>query len=159
MSFQWGNTIRVISIGLMVLVATSGQKVWAEDWPRWRGPRLDGISRETGLLKEWPKEGPKQLWTAPLSGGFSSVAVADRRVFTQTRDKSQEVVVCLDAATGRDLWRYRYDCDYGAYRTFTGGARPQARTGPRATPAVDGDRVYTLGATGILLCLEATTGQ
>jgi outer membrane protein assembly factor BamB len=94
-----------------------------------------------------------------LSGGFSSVAVADGRVFTQTKEKNQEVVVCLDAATGKGRWRYRYDCDYGTHPSFTGGARPQARTGPRATPAVDGDRVYSLGATGILLCLETKTGR
>jgi hypothetical protein len=76
-----------------------------------------------------------------------------------TKDNNQEVVVCLDAATGKDLWRYRYDCDYSAYPTFTGGGMPQSRTGPRATPAVDGDRVYTLGATGVLLCLEAAIGK
>jgi outer membrane protein assembly factor BamB len=85
--------------------------------------------------------------------------VADGRLFTQTKENNQEVVVCLDAATGKDLWRYRYDCDYAAYRSFTGGGRPQARTGPRATPAVVGDRVYSLGATGVLLCLETRTGK
>jgi outer membrane protein assembly factor BamB len=110
-------------------------------------------------LTEWPKDGPRQLWKAPLSGGFSSVAVVDGRVFTQTKEKNQEVVVCLDATSGKDLWRYRYDCDYAAHKTFTGGGMPASRTGPRATPAVDGDRVYTLGATGILLCLEAKTGK
>src|SRR5262249_21871732 len=114
---------------------------------------------ETGLLKEWPKDGPRQLWKAELSGGFSSVVVADGRVFTLTKEKNQEVVVCMDAASGKDIWRYRYDSDYRAYKTFTGGGRPQARTGPRATPTVDGNHVYTLGATGILLCLEAKSGK
>ncbi len=131
----------------------------AEDWPRWRGPRQDGISQETELLKEWPNGGPRQLWKAQLSGGFSSVVVADGRVFTQTKEKNEEIVVCLEAATGKELWRYRYDCDYAAHPTFTGGGMPASRTGPRATPAVDGDRVYTLGATGILLCLEVKTGK
>ena len=131
----------------------------AEDWPRWRGPRQDGISQETGLLKEWPEGGPKQLWSAPLSGGFSSVVVADGKLFTQTKKDSQEIVLCLDAATGKELWRYGYDCDYKAHSTFTGGGRPASRTGPRATPAVNGDRVYTLGATGILLCLDTKSGK
>jgi outer membrane protein assembly factor BamB len=143
----------------LILLAMSPMPARADDWPRWRGPRLDGISRETGLLAEWPKEGPKRLWKIPLSGGFSSVVVVNGRLFTQTKEKNQEVVVCLDAATGRDLWRYRYDCDYKAHRTFTGGGMPRSRTGPRATPAVDGGRVYTLGATGTLLCLEAETGK
>src|SRR5207245_7063195 len=85
--------------------------------------------------------------------------VADGNVFTQTKEDKQEVVVCLDAATGKDLWRYRYDCDYAAYPSFTGGGMPASRTGPRATPTVDGDRIYTLGSTGTLLCLEAETGK
>jgi outer membrane protein assembly factor BamB len=111
------------------------------------------------LLKEWPKEGPRQLWNVDLSGGFSSVVVADGRVLTMTKEKNQEVVVCLDAASGKDIWRYRYDSDYTKYKSFTGGGRPQARTGPRATPTVDGDHVYTLGATGTLLCLDVKTGD
>jgi outer membrane protein assembly factor BamB len=148
-----------LAIFLTFIALSAGGPANAEDWPCWRGPHRDGISRETGLLNEWPKDGPRQLWRAELSGGFSTVAVADGRLFTQTKENNQEVVVCLDVATGKDIWRYRYDCDYKAHRTFTGGGRPQARTGPRATPTVDGDRVYTLGATGTLLCLEAKTGK
>jgi hypothetical protein len=159
MSFPFSRGIRLACVALAFLAACPGPCARAEDWPRWRGPRLDGISPETGLLKEWPKEGPRQLWKAPLSGGFSSVAVADGLVFTQTKEKDQEVVVCLDAASGKDVWRYRYDCDYAAHKTFTGGGMPASRTGPRATPAVDAGRVYALGATGILLCLEAKTGK
>jgi outer membrane protein assembly factor BamB len=159
MSFRFCRAIRIVCTAVAFLVACLGPCARADDWPRWRGPRLDGISRETGLLKKWPKEGPRQLWKAPLSGGFSSVAVADGLVFTQTKEKNQEVVVCLDAATGKDVWRYRYDCDYAAHKTFTGGGMPASRTGPRATPAVDAGRVYTLGATGTLLCLEGKTGK
>jgi outer membrane protein assembly factor BamB len=159
MSFRYCRAIGLVGAALAFLVACPGPRVRAEDWPRWRGPRLDGISRETGLLTEWPSDGPRQLWKAKLSGGFSSVVVVDGRVFTQTKEKNEEVVVCLDAATGQDIWRYRYDCDYAAHKTFTGGGMPASRTGPRATPAVDGDRVYALGATGTLLCLEAKTGQ
>jgi outer membrane protein assembly factor BamB len=144
---------------MAVLALSAGLSVRAEDWPCWRGPHRDGISREVGLLKEWPSDGPRQLWKADLAGGFSSVAVVDSRLFTQTREKSSEVVLCLDAATGTEHWRYRYDCDYGAYQSFTGGGMPRSRTGPRATPTVDRGRVYSLGATGILLCLEAKTGK
>jgi outer membrane protein assembly factor BamB len=151
--------LRPLTIVIAFLIAFSGRSAQAEDWPCWRGSRGDGISRETGLLKEWPADGLQQLWKADLSGGFSSVAVVKGRVFTQTKEKNQEVVVCLDAATGKDLWRYRYDCDYGAHKSFTGGGMPASRTGPRSTPTVEGDRVYTLGATGILLCLEAKTGN
>jgi outer membrane protein assembly factor BamB len=110
-------------------------------------------------LREWPKDGPKQLWKKALSGGFSSVVVADGKLFTQTKEKNQETVLCLDAATGKEIWQYRYDCDYAAHPSFTGGGMPKSRTGPRATPAVDNGRVYTLGATGILLCLDTKTGN
>lgn len=94
----------------------------------------------------------------PLSGGFSAVAVADGRLVTQTREKEQEVVLCLDHATGKELWSFRYTCDYRAHPTFTGGGAPYARTGPRATPCIDGDRVFALGATGVLHALEVGTG-
>jgi outer membrane protein assembly factor BamB len=151
--------IRLVATTIALLTVLAWRPAKAEDWPRFRGIRFDGISQETGLLKEWPKDGPKQLWKAELFGGFSSVVVAGGRLFTQTKDKNQEVVVCLDAATGNEVWRHRYDCDYGAHPTFTGGGMPSSRTGPRATPAVDGDRVFTLGATGILLCVEAKTGK
>jgi outer membrane protein assembly factor BamB len=156
MSLRSGNTLPLV-LSLLSFLAT--RPAQAEDWPCWRGPRHDGIARETGLLKQWPTDGPKQLWKADLSGGFSSMAVVDGRLFTQTKENNQEVVVCLDVATGKDLWRYRYDCDYRAHPTFTGGGRPQSRTGPRASPTVDGDRVYTQGAVGTLLFLEAKTGK
>jgi outer membrane protein assembly factor BamB len=159
MTLRSGTVLTLAALGLVLLASSPGRPARADDWPCWRGPRQDGISRETGLLKAWPRSGPKQLWKAKLSGGFSTVAVAGGRVFTQTKEKNQEVVVCLNAATGEGVWRYRYHCDYGAHPTFTGGGRPQARTGPRSTPAVVGDRVYTLGATGILLCLDVKKGK
>ena len=139
--------------------ALSAAHLNAQDWPRWRGQHFDGVSRETGLLNPWPKEGPRQIWQVKLSGGFSTVAVADGRLFTQTKEGNHEVVLCLDAATGKELWRHRYAVDYDAHVTFTSGPRPDSRTGPRATPTVDGDRVYVMGATGILIALESKTGK
>src|SRR4051794_22142902 len=113
MALRYDRALLIVAAVCALFAASPGRPARAEDWPRFRGPRLDGISRETGLLKAWPPEGPRQLWKVDLSGGFSSVAVADGRVFTQTREKDQEVVLCLDAATGKELWRYRYACDYG----------------------------------------------
>jgi outer membrane protein assembly factor BamB len=151
--------LRLIATMFACIGAILATPALAEDWPCWRGPYGDGISRETGLLKEWPAGGPRQLWKIDLSGGWSSLAVADGRLFTQTKKNNEEIVLCLDPATGREIWRYAYACDYSAHKSFTGGGMPKSRTGPRATPTVDGDRVYTLGATGILLCLEAKTGK
>src|SRR5205823_958015 len=75
----------------------------ADDWPNWRGPHHDGISRETGLLKSWPATGPKLLWKTELTGGYSSVVVADNRVFTQSKDKNEDLILCVDALTGKKL--------------------------------------------------------
>src|SRR5437764_1072108 len=114
---------RLLASGITVLMVLCAP-ARADDWPRWRGPNQDGISRETGLLDKWPEDGPKRLWSVPLSGGFSSFAVVDGRLFTQTKQDNQEVVLCFDAASGKELWRYSYDCDYQAHPTFTGGGRP-----------------------------------
>ena len=127
----------------------------ADDWPNWRGPHFDGISRETGLLKSWPAEGPKLAWKVPLTGGYSSMAVADGRLFTQTEDQKHEIVLCLDAATGKQLWEYRYPCDYDQHPTLD----QRFKSGPRSTPTVAGDHVYSLGTTGLLHCLEVKTGK
>jgi outer membrane protein assembly factor BamB len=126
------------------------------DWPCWRGPHLDGISREKGLLKNWPAGGPPVLWNTKLWGGYSSIAVAGGRLFTHTaKNKKEEIVLCLDPVTGKELWRYSYPCDYDRVVSL----RENFDHGPRATPAVAGDHVYTIGTTGIVLCLDAKTGE
>jgi outer membrane protein assembly factor BamB len=119
------------------------------DWPQWRGPNRDGLSTETGLRTDWPKEGPKVLWEAPLGGGYGCPAVVGKRVVTLTQERDDEAVVCRDTETGRELWQLRYPCKY--LNDFG--------PGPRATPTVDGDFVYTVGATGILHCLKLETGD
>jgi outer membrane protein assembly factor BamB len=147
----------VLTIGVAALAISA---VRSDDWPCWRGAKGDGISRESGLLAQWPESGPRQLWRTKLTGGFSSMAVADGRLFTMTKEGNQEIVLCLDAASGRENWRYAYDCDYKAHPTLTGGYPPgKYLSGPRATPAVADGRVYTIGTSGILLCLDCKTGS
>ncbi len=119
------------------------------DWPQWRGPNRDGLSRETGLLTDWPKEGPKKLWEMKTGIGYSSLAVASGRVYTVLQDEDKEAVVCWDADTSQELWRFRYPCKY----------ENSFGSGPRSTPTVDGDRVYAVGATGIFHCLNAVKGD
>ncbi len=118
------------------------------DWPQWRGPRRDGVSLETGLLLQWPRTGPTELWRAEAGAGYSSFAVAAGRAYTILQDGDNEAVVCWKADTGKESWRFRYPAryvnDWGS--------------GPRSTPTVDGDYVYTVGATGLFHCLKADTG-
>jgi outer membrane protein assembly factor BamB len=128
------------------------------DWPQYRGPNRDGISRETGLLQEWPKDGPRLLWTYPEAGiGYSGPAVVGDRLFTAGGRGDAEFVFALDlkaAANGppREVWSVRV----GPLFTWKGN---QWNAGPNATPTVDGDSVYALGGFGDLVCVEVATGK
>jgi outer membrane protein assembly factor BamB len=118
------------------------------DWPQWRGPLQDGISRETGLLALWPAEGPTELWRVKLGKGYSSFAVVGERVYTMVGDDTGEYVVCMSAMDGSILWKTRSgDLFLNTYGD-----------GPRATPTVHEGRVYAAGAIGSILCLDAETG-
>lgn len=139
--------------------------VAGEDWPQWMGPNRDDVWSETGILSEFPSDGPTFLWRKPVHGGFAGPAVVDGRVYVADYLKSagdnkpaptrrnelqgKERVLCLDAKTGSELWKHEYDCAY----TISYPA------GPRCTPTVNEGRVYTLGAMGDLLCLDAVTGK
>jgi outer membrane protein assembly factor BamB len=120
------------------------------DWPQWRGPNRDGVSSETGLLAVWPADGPRTVWEAPGGMGYSSPAIAGGKVYLLLQDGDHEAVVCLNVADGKEIWRHRYPA------LFT---NPESGTGPHASPLVDGDRVYTVGATGMFFCLDAATGK
>jgi outer membrane protein assembly factor BamB len=123
----------------------------AADWPQWRGPDRSGISRETGLLQEWPQGGPKERWKRTDIGiGYSTPAVASGRVYVQTSKDKDEYALCLDEKTGKDMWKTRIG-DVGINRGLP-------YPGSRATPTVDGDRLYCLSSAGQLVCL-GTDGQ
>ena len=119
----------------------------AADWPQWRGPQRNGISAEKGWQSQWPASGPRQVWTADVGKGFSSVTVAGGRLYTMGNKRDRDTVYCLDARTGKTLWTHTYTCGAGDYG------------GPRATPTVDGSVVYTLSREGHAFALNATTGK
>lgn len=130
------------------LTAGVALTVSAEDWPNWRGPNFNGISNEKNWASSWPAEGPPVLWKAPVGIGFSSVAVSGGRIFTLGYLEEKDVVWCLDAATGKVLWKHAYDADLGD-KFFEGG--------PTSTPTVNGDVVYTSSRWGDVFCFEAAS--
>ena len=120
------------------------------NWPQWRGPNRDGVSKETGLLKQWPAEGPALVWKAAGAGrGFSSFSVANGKLITMGLRGDREFVVAFDVATGKEAWATAHGT---AFHNDRGD-------GPRGTPTIDGDRVYALGGDGDLTALNARTGQ
>jgi outer membrane protein assembly factor BamB len=120
------------------------------NWPQWRGPNRDGVSKETGLLKQWPAEGPALLWKAAGAGrGYSSFSVANGRLYSMGLRGDREFVVAFDVATGKEAWATAHG---SAFHNDRGD-------GPRGTPTVDGDRVYALGGNGDLSALDARTGK
>ncbi|MES1213125.1 MAG: PQQ-binding-like beta-propeller repeat protein [Singulisphaera sp.] len=140
-------------IGLLLVWQIGAAPVprMTNDWPAWRGAQRNGISRERGLLTDWPEGGPRLAWQAAGLGiGFSTPAVADGRVFLMGNRDKEEVVVALSARdSGKELW----STTIGPVR-HDGAGYP----GPRSTPTVDGDHVYVLGLNGDLVCLNAKTG-
>jgi outer membrane protein assembly factor BamB len=122
----------------------------AANWPQWRGPNRDGISKETGLLKQWPAEGPPLVWKASGAGeGYSSFSIANGKLYTMGKRGDREFVVAFDIATGKEAWATPHG---SAFRNDRGD-------GPRGTPTIDGDRVYALGGNGDLSALDARTGK
>jgi len=150
--------LRWLGIALFLLGATANLS--AEDWPQWFGPQRDGIWRETGIVERFPEGGPEVQWRMPIGSGYAGPAVADGRVYVMDRQLDEqedsvpgievtERLLCLHEATGEVLWTHSYQVRYTA-------AYP---AGPRTTPTVDGDRLYSLGTEGDLFCLNARTGE
>jgi outer membrane protein assembly factor BamB len=125
-----------------------GVAVHAADWPQWQGPDRTRISKETGLLKEWPTGGPRVIWTANnLGTGYGSMAVVGDRVFLQGARGANSVVIALNRADGKEVWAKTLGPIETRMRTPMGA-------GPRGTPTVDGDRLYVLTENGDLACLK-----
>ncbi len=130
-----------------LIVILSAASVFAADWPQYYGPNRNSTSTETGLLRTWPKEGPKVLWTVPVGIGYGGPAVAGGKVYLLDRDdRVGDTLKCLDFATGKELWSFAY-----------AAAGRVDHPGSRSAPAVDGDRVYTCGLTGDLYCINTGT--
>ena len=147
----------VISRAARVLTAVLLSSVFARaqslDWPQWGGPHRNFVSDAKGLAATWPEGGPRRLWARELGEGYSAIAAEGGRLYTMTRRGAQELVVALDAETGKTLWEYAYDAPFSPEYSMENGP------GPHATPAVAGERVFAAGATGKLHALDKRTGK
>ena len=142
--------LAVITAAVVLSAAAGVSTRVPNDWPQWRGPQRDGVSAEKGLLKQWPTGGPRLAWQAAGAGdGYSSFSVSGGRLFTLGAREGTEYVLAFDVASGKRLW----DVAHGKRFNNDRG------DGPRATPTVDGDRVYAFGTSGDLTVLEAATGK
>ena len=134
---------------LLLTLSTFVLSTFAADWPQWRGPNRDGVSTETGILDEWPEGGPKLLWKATgVGAGFSSVSVANGRIYTMGDGKESSNVHCLDPKGGKIIW----------------SSKPVGKTGgnykgTRCPPTFDDGHLYALGQFGDLVCLRAVDGS
>lgn len=147
---QWGT----MWMGLLILALAV--PLWAEDWPTFRGPQRTGVSTETGLLQEWPADGPQLLWKAEGVGrGYSSLAILDGRIFTLgdslTAEDKDEYLLAYDQKTGEQIWK-----------TKTGGPWTSGQSSwqsSRSTPSTDGEVVYVITPYGILFACDFVTGK
>jgi outer membrane protein assembly factor BamB len=137
-----------IKIKLMTpVILLSAAFVFAADWPAYYGPKRDSTSVEKGILRTWPKEGPKVLWTAAVGIGYGGPAVSGGKVYLLDRDdKVGDNLRCLDFSSGKELWSFAYDAP-GSFN----------HPGSRSTPAVDGNNVYSCGPLGDLYCINTST--
>lgn len=140
----------------IAVVLAAARITSADDWPQWGGPQRDSVWRETDIVESLPAVDPQtgklpRKWTAKIGSGYAGPAVAGGRVFVTDRIANQnlERVLCFDAETGKELWKHEYEARYTISYPL----------GPRATPTIDGNCVYTLGAMGHLFCFDVATGQ
>lgn len=138
--------------------------VMGDEWPHWMGPNRNNTWEETNIIDRFPEGGPPVVWRTKIAGGYSGPAVAGGRVFItdyvtkddvkianfeRTKSTGTERVICLDLATGKEIWKHEYPVTYGI----------SYPAGPRCTPVVDGAMVYVLGAEGQLTCLTVDKGE
>jgi hypothetical protein len=145
-SFRIAVCITLLGTFTTAVVAATG------DWPQWRGPDRNGVSQETGLLKKWPAGGPPLAWKATgLGSGYATVAVAGQRIFTTGDKNGSGYLIALNRADGKPLWTTQIG---KAGASGWGGFE-----GPRGTPTVDGELIFTIGQWGELVCVDAATGK
>src|SRR5262249_47051843 len=137
-------------VGAIPALASDLSGAEAGDFPEYRGRKRDGIVAGPRLARDWQAQPPRLLWRQPVGGGFAGFAIADHLAVTIEQRRGAEAVVGYDTTTGRERWVYSYPAHF---QETLGG------DGPRATPTIAGNHVYSLGAAGMLCCLDAHKGK
>jgi hypothetical protein len=156
---------QIFILAVLILISAAEQPLSADDWPQWLGPQRDSVWREEGIVETFPEKGLTVEWRVPVSYGYSGPAVADGRVYVSDYDvrsgkienspggrtelTGSERILCFSVESGDIEWQYDYDRPY----------KLSYAAGPRCTPTIDSGRVYTLGAEGDLVCLNAKDGE
>jgi outer membrane protein assembly factor BamB len=139
----------ILTVGAALSIPPVAEPSRGQDWPQWRGPDRDGKSPTTGLLQEWPQGGPPLAWrSSGLGGGFSSVAVAGKRIYTMGDFEDGQYAVAVGRTDGGAVWK-----------TKIGPTWKDQYFGPRSTPTIDGDSVFLIGTEGNVVCLDAASGK
>ena len=134
--------------GVIVVLSQVGL---ADDWAQFLGPTADGKSAETGLLTPWPDDGPEIVWAKRLTESYSIGSVADGKYYQFDFENGNAVLYCFNAETGKQIWKFAHP---SSYRDMYG-----YNSGPRTSPVVDGDQVYTYGVSGMLHCVRVSDGK
>lgn len=137
----------------LVGVLAFGHVALAEDWLRYGGPSADFKLSDPGIAHAWPADGPKEIWRRKLGGGYAGILVKDDRLFTMYRRGDAEVVVALDAKSGKTVWEYSYAAKPAKSQNLQFGS------GPNASPLIVGDRLFTVGFVNTLHALDVATGK
>ncbi len=136
-----------------VTAVTTAERARAADWPQWGGPDRNFTVQSAGLSTDWPAKGPKQLWSRKLGDGYSGISVVGDTLYTMYHNGRQECVIAIGASDGKTTWEHCYDVQFysGLDRSFG--------VGPRSTPLVTNDHVFSAGITGLLHCIDRKTGK
>ena len=149
-SYPLCNFAVALALLLLISLSLTSNLFGFDDWPFWRGPDRNDKSSETGLLKQWPEDGPTQLWVNKKSGlGYSGFAISGDQLFTMGLEDEKEFALCLNALTGEEIWR----------ENLGDGYVNNWGDGPRSTPTLAGDQIFVMAAGGDLVCLNKSDGK
>jgi len=134
-------------ICLVLCRAAAGQ------YTQWGGPKQDFKVKSRGLALDWPKDGPPKLWSRDIGQGYSSILYNDGRLYTMDRRDDREIILCLDAATGKSIWEYKYESPPHPKHV------KEFNNGPRGAPLLVGNRLFAIGCNAEMHCLDAASGK